>query len=313
MFVRNILLILGGLAMFAGLALSAVWFSQTSGGPTSGGPTVEAARPPIVQPAILVAARPIVAGTLLRTEDMAWQDMGPGGIGAGNLVRGQISDTDFRGAVARRDFSAGEPLIVGDLVKSSERGFLAAALKPGTRAVSISVDASQSVSGLILPDDRVDILLIQSFGDSVANLVRKQVGETVLADIRVIAVDQSLSPVAKTASADRHVIVAESQFPKMITLEVSPRMAEVLLVASQLGRLGISVRALEGSGAATAQSNTATAAIWASDVSPALQELEESRPQHFSTGSSVEKSIRRVPPPGTTIVAPVAAERAAAQ
>ena len=310
MLVRNILLVLGGLAMVAGLALSAIWFSQASRGPASGGPTSEASRPPIVQPAILVAARPIVAGTLLRTEDMTWQDTGPGGTGAGDLVRGQVSDADFQGAVARRDFSAGEPLIAADLVKSNERGFLAAALKPGTRAVSISVDASQSVSGLILPDDRVDVLLIQSFGDSVADIARKQVGETVLADLRVIAVDQSLNLVAKTALADRRVIAAESQLPKLVTLEISPRQAEVLLVASQLGRLGISVRALEGSGAEAADP---TAAIWASDVSPALNELEESRPQLFSTGSSVEKSIRRVPPPGAIIAAPVAAERGATQ
>ena len=114
------------------------------------------------------------------------------------------------------------------------------------------MDASQSVSGLILPDDRVDVLLIQSFGNSVADIARKQVGETVLTDVRVIAVDQSLNPIAKTALADRRVIAAESQLPKLVTLEVSPRQAEVLLVASQLGRLGISVRALEGSGAEAA-------------------------------------------------------------
>jgi pilus assembly protein CpaB len=167
MLVRNLLLVLGGLAMLAGLALSAVWFSQTSRGPAP-----EAARAPIVQPAILVATRPIATGTLLRAEDMSWRDTEPGGIGPGNLVRGQISDADLLGAVARRDFGAGEPLIVSELVKSSERGFLAAALKPGARAVSIAVDASQSVSGLILPDDRVDVLLIQSFGDSVADIAR---------------------------------------------------------------------------------------------------------------------------------------------
>jgi pilus assembly protein CpaB len=308
MLVRNLLLVLGGLAMLAGLALSAVWFSQTSRGPAP-----EAARAPIVQPAILIAARPIATGTLLRPEDTTWRDTGPGGIGPGNLVRGQISDTDLLGAVARRNFGAGEPLVASELVKSNERGFLAAALKPGARAVSIAVDAPQSVSGLILPDDRIDVLLIQSFGDSLADIARKQVGETVLTDLRVIAVDQSLNPIAKTDLADRRVIVSETQLPKLVTLEVSPRQAEVLLVASQLGRLGISVRALEGSGAETADASSATAAIWASDVSPALNELEESRPRLFSTGSGVEKSIRRVPPPGAIVAAPVAADRGATQ
>ena len=307
MFVRNLLLVLGGIAMLAGLALSAVWLRQTTSGPTS-----NAAPPPIVQSAVLVAARPLLAGTLLRTEDITWQDRSPGAIEPGNLVRGQVSEKNFLGAVTRRGFGAGEPLNAGDLVKPSERGFLAAVLKPGTRAVSISVDDSQSASGLLLPEDHVDVLLTQSFGDSVASPAHKQVGETVLLDVRVIAVDQSLNPPNQTPVLDRRVVGVEPRLPKTVTLEVSPRQAEVLLVASQLGRLGVSVRPLQGIGVEAASSGTA-APVWASDVSPALKELGGSRPQPFTTGSSIEKSIRRVPPPGATIGAPVAAAGGATQ
>jgi pilus assembly protein CpaB len=301
MLIRNLLLVLGGLTLLAGLALSVVWLSQTSRGPTT-------EPPPTVQPAILVAARPIVTGTLLREEDIAWQDTVPTGIRPGYLARGQIQTTDFLGAVARRDFSAGEPLIASDLVKPHERGFLAAVLRPGTRAVSMSADASQSASGLILPGDHVDVILIQSFGDSVTDPARKLVGETVLVDVRAVAVDQSLNAATRATLPERRVGSPESQLPKTVTLELSPRQAEVLLVAGQLGRLGVSVRALQGSGLATVGSNEGTAPIWASDVSPALKEL--GRPPQspfYTTGSSVEKSIRRVPPPGATFGAPVAA------
>ena len=54
--------------------------------------------------------------------------------GPGDFVRGQVLELEFLGAVARRDFAAGDPLIASDFVKPNERGFLAAVLKPGARA-----------------------------------------------------------------------------------------------------------------------------------------------------------------------------------
>lgn len=301
MLVRNLLLALGVLALIAGLALAAVSLRQTAPNPTT-----EAEAPPTIQPAILVAARSIAAGTLLRAEDMTWRTAGLSDIRPGSLVRGQALESEFLGAVARRDFSTGEALVASDFVKPNERGFLAAVLKPGTRAVSISVDASQSSSGLILPGDHLDVILIQSFGEAV-DPARKEVAETVLTDVRAIAVDQSLSARGKTALTDRLVGTAESRLPKTVTLEVSPRQAEIVLVASQLGRLGVSVRALESPGGPAVGAGSAAGPIWASDVSPALKQLEGVQAHPFTTGSSVESSIRRVPPPGTTISAPAAA------
>jgi pilus assembly protein CpaB len=296
MLVRNLLLALGVLTLVAGLALSLVWFFQRDRSPVA-----EARTPaPAVQPAILVAARPIRTGVLLRAEDVAWRDVGRNDATVGSLMRGQVHESEFLGAVARRDFGQGESLVASDFVKPSERGFLAAVLKPGTRAVSITVDASQSSSGLILPGDRIDVILMQSFGDT-AEPSRKEVAETVLVDVRAIAVDQLLSAASKAAPADRRLGSIESQLPKTVTLEVTPRQAEVLLVASQLGRLGVSVRALEGSSIPVA--GTGAGPTWASDVSPALKQLR-GREGRITTGSSIEKSIRTAPPRGTSDVGP---------
>src|SRR5579862_2332930 len=140
MLLRNLLLALGGLALLAGVALSIAWLSQPGQSPVS--ETVP------VRPAILVAKQAVATGTLLRGEDIAWQEVGPGEIHPGHLVRGQVLEADFLGSVARRNFEAGEPLVASDLVKPNDRGFLAAVLRPGMRAVSMAVDASQSESGL---------------------------------------------------------------------------------------------------------------------------------------------------------------------
>ncbi len=287
MLVRNLLLALGIVTLVAGLALSAVWYIQSDRSPV----TEAQAPPPVVQPAILVAARPIPTGALLRAEDIAWRDVGRTDVRVGSLVRGQVQESEFMGAVARRDFGQGEPLIASDFVKPNERGFLAAVLKPGTRAVSITVDASQSSSGLMLPGDRIDVILMQSFGDT-AEPSRKEVAETVLVDVRAIAVDQSLSAAVKAAPADRRVGSPESQLPKTVTLEVTPRQAEVLLVASQLGRLGVSVRALEGSGVPEAGTGASVGPTWASDVSPALKTIGQdvSRAPLLSRPGAASKS-----------------------
>ncbi len=302
MLMRNILIVIGALALIAGLALSVAWFNQAGRGPIE----AEVSRDP--SPAILVAARPIASGTLLRSADIAWQEVGPTETRPGTLSRGHVSASDYFGAVSRRDFGVGEPLTANDLVRPNDREFLAAALKPGTRAVSISVDSSQSASGLILPGDFVDVILIQNFGDSVADHGHKLVGETVLVDVRAIAVDQSLNATSRAAPTERRTAALESPVPKTVTLELSPREAEVLLVAGQLGRLGVSVRALEGTGAKTVGSGESSSPTWASDVSPALKELGGSQTQPYTSGSSVEKSIRRVPPPSGALFAPSATE-----
>jgi pilus assembly protein CpaB len=302
MLVRNLLLALGILTLVVGVALFAILFSQTSSRSVS-----EAKAPPVVRPAIMVAARAIGTGTLLRAEDVTWRDAETD-IRPGSLLRGQ--DAEFLGAVARRDFAVGDPLIASDFVKPNERGFLAAVLKPGARAVSIVVDASQSSSGLILPGDRIDVVLIQSFGDT-AEPAHKEVAETVLFDVRVIAVDQSLNAATRAPPAERRVGSVgspEAQLPKTFSLEVSPRQAEKLFVASQLGRLGLSVRALEGGGVPDVAPAGRVGPTWASDVSPALREFRERQQHPVTTGSSIERSIRTVPPLGTTLSAPAATD-----
>jgi len=284
MFVRNLLLAVGALCLLGGVALTVVWFNQTA--------TTSVERTAATQPAVLVATHPVPAGTLLRPEDIGWKEVGTGEIRPGNLVRGQISESAFVGAIARRDFAANEDLMASELVKPSERQFLSAVLKPGTRAVSISVDAPQNAAGLILPGDRVDVILTQTFDEAAADPTRKSVAETMMRNIQVIAVDQSLSKEAAPAAASGAFTPATAaRIPKTVTFEVTENQAERLFVAAQLGRLQLSVRPLEGRTTAVTDANSRRRPTWASDVSSALGEVTHKAPP----GSSVENAIRRPP------------------
>src|SRR5262249_2798845 len=159
------------------------WYLQSSAPPPAQQATVQ-----IATKSVLVATRALPAGTLLRAGDMAWEDVPANAVVGADITRGSAAETDFLGAATRRAFAAHQPLAASDLAKPGDREFLVAALAPGMRAVSINVDAVQSTSGLVLPGDRVDIVLTQSFGGDHVDYAHRTVGETVLRDLRVIAV-----------------------------------------------------------------------------------------------------------------------------
>ncbi len=268
MLLRNTLLILGLLSMLVGTTLSVLR-------PGAVPPLRLPSGPAVAQQEMLVAARPVGAGSLLRAEDIAWQSVAPDAVFRGSLLRGEQPMDRLIGAVVRRDFAAGEPVLESALVRPGDRGFLAAVLAPGDRAVSVSVDAPQSGAGLILPGDHVDVILTQSFADVDKAAPKRAVGETVLRDLRVIAVDQRISstePLLRGTAQD-------ARLPQTVTLELTQHQAEVLIVAMQLGRIELSLRSLARS---PNEAVGTDAPVWSSDVSPALRAMTGTRARQSS-------------------------------
>ena len=153
-----------------------------------------------------------------------------------------------------------------DLLRPRDRGFLATVLEPGTRAISLPVDAVSGVSGLIWPGDRVDVILTQEMDHNVAPLARRVLSETILTDVRVIGVDQDIvraSPAAGTSGG---------RVAHTVTLQVANDQAERAAIAQQLGHLALAIRALD-SKPPTAGSEQPT--LFSGDVSPALSRTTE--------------------------------------
>jgi pilus assembly protein CpaB len=222
----------------------------------------------------LTALHALPSGTLLRDGDIGWKEVPQNQIRPGQLLRSEVSDAEYLGAITRRDFAEGEALTANDLVKPSDRRFLSAVLQPGKRAVSIQVDAPNSASGLVLPGDFVDVILTQNFGDNITSSANRSVGETVLHDIRVVAVEQAtgekVAAPAKSGAGN-----AEPRIPKTISLEVNERDAQALLVAKELGKIHLAVRSLEGSGAERSGKQPHPGPVWAHDVSQAVAVLAD--------------------------------------
>jgi pilus assembly protein CpaB len=155
-----------------------------------------------------------------------------------DFLEGQADLTKMMGTVVRNPITAGQPITQGSLVAPGDRGFLAAALGPGMRAVTITVSQKTGVAGFIFPGDHVDLLLTSSVkaqdGDDDQAL---KTTETILRNLRVLATDQATN----TEVVDGKSIVRTS---KTVTIEVTPRIAEKIQVAETLGTLSLSLRSL---------------------------------------------------------------------
>lgn len=194
---------------------------------------------------ILAATNNITAGSFVRSDkDLIWIDWPSSNINPTLITQNENAIESFNGAVARRSLLAGEPIGKGALVKSKEGGFMSAVLTPGKRAVTISVNITSGNAGFVFPGDRVDLLLTHRIqvqdgaGDVLAS-------ETFIEDARVLAVDQMLdNPENKAIPA------------RTITLEVTPRQAEKINVATSLGTISLSLRSLANGDNTTTQSET---------------------------------------------------------
>lgn len=245
---------------------------------------------PLPKSQILVAARAQRAGNLLAIEDL-----GSIAVDVGQQPVGSFPDTiatrsALRGAMVRRSLAANEPIVAADVLNPGDRGYLAAVLGTGMRAVSVAVDAVSGTAGLIWPGDRVDLLLTQSLDTKDQPPDRRIAGETVLTNLRVIAVDQVLVQGGQGTAANP-TNVGNSN--RTVTLEASSFDAQRIAVASRLGHISLVVRAAaddavadntadtatDASNAATEQGATPapapaaqTPVAWAGDVSPALRD-----------------------------------------
>lgn len=261
MTLRNILLILGFVALLAGIALAVIWARLPAERPAENAAAQRSA--------ILVATVDIPQGEQLRSDQFGWKEIPATEIGPTNIARGQEPSEAYVGAVARRTIAAGEPLDRNALVLAGERNFLAGALMPGMYAIALSVEPSQIVAGLVRPGDHVDVLLSESLGEQGG--LAAAVDGTVLRDIRVVAVDQWFAGPAPVGARAAPMAPAASKIPKTVTLEVTEGDAKRLLVATQIGRVTLALRSLEGSYVVSDAMIEGTRPVWSDEVSSAFR------------------------------------------
>lgn len=193
---------------------------------------------------VLVAAKDLKTGQELKSGDLRWQpwpktSLFPGAI---RQLENQTAEQALEGRLAR-NVSKGEPVMKSALLGKSSGNFVAASLEPGMRAISIDVKASGMVSGFIGPGDHVDVILTYglrvrseeedpNIDKMLALNLEKSATETILQNVKVLAVDQS----AQRPEDDKIKV------GKTVTLAVSVQDAERLALASGMGSLSLVLR-----------------------------------------------------------------------
>ncbi len=257
MFLRS--LVIGSMLLIA-LALGTVTWQLLAPG-TPAAAVAEATPPPPPPPQrILVTARGLAAGALVKDEDMVVREMPAGTAPPLALPATDEIRAELRGALLRRYLDPGTVVQRDDVLRPRDRGFLAAVLRSGTRAISVGVDVVTGAAGLIWPGDQVDLILTQELAAGDAPLARRVIGETVLSDVRVIAVDQQFTQGAGTEGLPTRVA-------RTVTLEVTSGQAERVAVASRLGRIALTVRSVDSP---ADEPKPAGGSLFGADVSQAL-------------------------------------------
>lgn len=230
---------------------------------------------------ILVAAKDLPSGTIIQANSLAFRNWPQDAIDQNAyVVQGSGSLEEFDGAVVRTGMRTGEPVIRTNMIKRGESGFLAAVLQPGMRAVSLSVNENTGVAGFVFPGDRVDLVLshVVNLGDSNGQQRPHNVSETVMHDLRVIAVDQ------RSGDQDQAPAVG-----RVVSLEVTPEQSEKIALAQRMGELRLVLRPLSKSddAAANGSNDGASTAV----VTP----VTDAEQRTFSLDSDLSQIIA---PPG---------------
>src|SRR5579864_5692763 len=196
-----------------------------------------------VGPKVLVAKKALPVGTIIDADSFTLQPWPKELMQSAYYVEGQPDGEPKKllGTVVRYAITAGQPVTRGSLVGPQDRGFLAAALGPGMRAVTVPVNVSTGVAGFVFPGDHVDMVLTQSVqggGDGPP----LKVSETIIRNLRVLATDQRITD--KDEDGKTQVKVFAN-----VTLEVTPRIAEKIAVAQSIGQLSLSLRSIADNGA----------------------------------------------------------------
>ena len=266
--VRILILVIAAIAAIAmAFVVRGAFSPRTAPSAAAAAPTPAAG--PTVR--VLVARRDLPTGARLSPADLGWQDWPAGGLSATFTTDGappQLKQTGaaaakdaaatasglfgdaaikaLEGAVVREPFVSGEPIVARKIVKTGEGNFMAIVLAPGMRAMSVGVTVDTAAGGFILPGDRVDLIVSQTNGENGI------LTETVLHNVKVLAIDQAAQP-AKDA---------QTMVGAVATLEVSAADTELVAGAQTKAKAGgaltLALRSYADAGAPTTRGSAAS-------------------------------------------------------
>lgn len=234
---RSVILLIVALILAGGTTMMArMWLASQRGAKQEATPIAV----PTPAKSVLIARSSIAMGQILKPSDLVWEQWPEAGLDKYYILLGTRTPETYTGWVARQPIAAGEPLTETKIIAPGNRGFLSAVLHPGMRAVSVPVTLTSGISGFVFPGDMVDLIVTYSVQDrpvpgqqNGGPLLEHKISETVLRDIRVIAIDQKLESKP-----------GEATIAKTATFEVTSKQSEIIALANEMGKISLSLRSL---------------------------------------------------------------------
>ncbi|MEH6757495.1 MAG: Flp pilus assembly protein CpaB [Parasphingorhabdus sp.] len=259
-------------------------------------PEAEAKKVEMLGQEVLVASRALPVGTIITPDAFSFQPWPKDLVEEAYFEKEGTDLESLIGTVVRNAITAGQPLTKGSIVSPGDRGFLAAALGPGMRAVTIPVSGLTGVAGFVFPGDRIDLMLTQTVQGDGPEL---KVSETIIRNVRVLATDNR---VTQTTNEEGQAVPKTA---KLVTLEATPKIAEKIAVAQTLGTLSLSLRSLADSSAELEEAIASGEIKLPKTDDPAeeaamiksLAARPSSKKSTYSTGGEVSRFEARTPPP----------------
>ncbi len=286
------------LALLVGALVIAVVTAVMAKNMFAGAGAQQAAAAPVVPvgPKILVAKKALPVGTIIDPDSFAFQPWPKELMQGAYYVEGQPDSKTLAGTVVRYAIAAGQPVTRGSLVGPQDRGFLAAALGPGMRAVTVPVNTTTGVAGFIFPGDHVDMVLTQQVAGGGDGPPLK-VSETIVRNVRVLATDQRFTDKDEDGKTPVRTF-------SNVTFEVTPKIAEKIAVAQSIGQLSLSLRSIADNTAELERAVAAGDIKIPANASPAQERqmllAYSDRPMDtnttFTTGGDVSRFQRRSVP-----------------
>ncbi len=185
---------------------------------------------------LIKVTRNIASGEELRESDIARAEVRR--LRSSGVNSREIPWSQSAAVIGRKlesSMSAGQILLVSDLKPMSQRQGFNAVIREGMRAVSISVDAVSAVNNLILPNDNVDVIGTFRFPGERGDAAIDTVTLTLLQNVKVLAVGNRWGSYPGEGRGSYSTV----------TLLLYPEEVEMVIFASQKGRLSLSLRNFE--------------------------------------------------------------------
>lgn len=271
-----ILVVAGGAALVAAMLVRGMGGSDT---PEIIELVETESEPAIPLTQVLVVTSDMPVGHRISSDDIAWKDWPEELVTENFFLAAENEDAinELTGAVVRTPFFEGEPVLARKIVRAGENGILAAVINEGMRGVAVEISVETAAGGFILPNDRVDVILTYEVevteGDS---LIERPATQTILQNVRILAIDQTISEVEGET-----VVLGTTA-----TLELTPRHAEILMLATRMGDISLTLRGVSDAQNAGGEVVASSSIQSARDVSGTVKIYRSGKTEQTNVGGT---------------------------